>query len=184
MSSRRSPRTSIDQQDHEVSRIGPGGGRGGRGGGGRGGGGGGGGGGRGRVAQGGRGVGGGRGEGRGGGRGSAGTGADNAGYAGTGQVTGHVQRGEYDRVWTEREYYRKKYMDAVQQLVNMERTIQDQTLPCLQVSATQLDDLFISNRIIVFPSDETTEQSSNRFHASCILADKSSSIHQHYTCTV
>jgi hypothetical protein len=40
----------------------------------------------------------------------------------------YVQRGEFDRVWTEREYYRKKYMEGVQQLVNMEKTIRDLTL--------------------------------------------------------
>ena len=33
----------------------------------------------------------------------------------------YVKRGEFDRVWEEREYYRKKYMEGVQQLVNMEK---------------------------------------------------------------
>ena len=59
-----------------------------------------------------------------------------------------------------------------------------QTLPCLQVSATELDDLFISDGIIAFPSDEIIAESSNWFHASCLLADYSCSIHQQRAGTV
>ena len=40
----------------------------------------------------------------------------------------YVKRGEFDRVWEEREYYRKKYMECMQQLVNMEKTIRELTL--------------------------------------------------------
>jgi hypothetical protein len=63
----------------------------------------------------------------------------------------YVKQGEFDCVWEEREYYRKKYMEGVQQLVNMEKTICELTLQQNQRKKPH-DDYFyqIKQNIVTF----------------------------------